>query len=411
MALRELLRNETFINILDASFVIQPKLDEAGSNFVLGLIRMALCNLQFILPLRQRIENGRKIQFVLERQYFTDDKQLEMTPHSLLLLDIFIRQKGIAGPNEKLQVNGSSPINIDSFFDSNCFRAEPSCFIAKPSSASSLEIENNDYLNTLLQSIESKQRISHSDLLWQYVSTNFRPSSNRDSSSNRVDSSHRLMEFGWNLILEYGENLKLFDDVRKATIELKNVLRYLDSVRAEGGAEKRVSEDIDWFVGVIFLMTNGRSSKTIQFLNAFLTNVFTVGPLWPCFVKNYNEIILHTVIPVVEKICEQECSPILECLNRSGISLSSLLLLWYNQCFLNFLDYPEIVNFVALSILGGPLYQALFCCCVLKHLSNASAVELHSQNLANFLADGYNFRMYNYVKLLRRFSEIVKSIQ
>lgn len=58
---------------------------------------------------------------------------------------------------------------------------------------------------------------------------------------------------------------------------------------------------------------------------------------------------------------------------------------WINQCFLNYLNYEDIVMYITTCVVMGIDYQVYFCLAVLKHLGEDILARCQDNDLILFL--------------------------
>ena len=82
----------------------------------------------------------------------------------------------------------------------------------------------------------------------------------------------------------------------------------------------------------------------------------------------------------------------------SGVPPSQICLLWLQQCFLNYLDFPEIVLYISCVFVMGVDYQVYFLVSLFKHLRWEIMLQSQESNLLLFLRTSpirsYGFREY-----------------
>ncbi|BHF82207.1 hypothetical protein SprV_0802534400 [Sparganum proliferum] len=154
-------------------------------------------------------------------------------------------------------------------------------------------------------------------------------------------------------------------------------------------------EGFDWFTATIFLIFGGDSGRAFAFLANFYKSRFAVY-LWPArsrsLVKNPGkpEVISSQVAeipPMYYKICHhmelilaKEVQGVFNTFRLSGHPPSKVFFHWMSQCFWNYLDWPEIVDFQLLCLLCGPEYAAFAGVAILRHLKPVLIDALQSQS-------------------------------
>ena len=148
----------------------------------------------------------------------------------------------------------------------------------------------------------------------------------------------------------------------------------------------------DWFSSII-LLCFGKSDAALAFLKQF-SETQSSGLLWlarldgSVLLERFNTNI-HPVYWIMahntEEIVAAELPLLHNAFRLSGYSCSQALLQWWQQCFLNSLDWIEICSYVGCCIVLGPDYQAYFSVAVLKHLQPTLLRCLEEQRFVQYL--------------------------
>lgn len=64
-----------------------------------------------------------------------------------------------------------------------------------------------------------------------------------------------------------------------------------------------------------------------------------------------------------------------------GISSSNLVQFWINQCFLNYLNFEEIINLLIFSLLHPPECLLYYMVAIFKHLEDKITTVTYSSSL------------------------------
>eukprot|EP01116_Phalansterium_solitarium_P002645 TRINITY_DN12794_c0_g1_i1.p1 TRINITY_DN12794_c0_g1~~TRINITY_DN12794_c0_g1_i1.p1 ORF type:complete len:142 (-),score=20.59 TRINITY_DN12794_c0_g1_i1:120-545(-) len=112
---------------------------------------------------------------------------------------------------------------------------------------------------------------------------------------------------------------------------------------------------------------------------------------------------LRMLAHVVELIVELELPLVHNSFLLSGLPCSQVAMLWLTQYFLNFLDWPEISNFVALAVVLGADFQVYFCVAILHHLQSGVLESASHGVLGPFLAERpiQSFRVGDHLDFLQ----------
>lgn len=204
----------------------------------------------------------------------------------------------------------------------------------------------------------------------------------------------------WNPIIEYGINLKLISDEQLA---VKEAAACQQDVCYRSESTNNTS--VDWFAASLFLLFDCQEKTTSDMLRkvARLPYAESIWPYWSGASK-FGRSMCASVWPIVEKLLlREELSGVRFSCEASNLSLLNLLLLWSNQVYLNVLDWPEVCNYVTLSIIGGPPQQALFFAAVLFHLKEDIISRRYVGDLAMYLSSPRldDFKLHNYVHFLK----------
>lgn len=83
-----------------------------------------------------------------------------------------------------------------------------------------------------------------------------------------------------------------------------------------------------------------------------------------------------------------------------------------NQCFLNVLDFPQVIAFVVLSIVKGADYQVFFAVAVLKHIEQQIFYHSSRESLLQLLTQERieGFQVHNHKELFQRLEKFVEAI-
>lgn len=147
----------------------------------------------------------------------------------------------------------------------------------------------------------------------------------------------------------------------------------------------------DWFVSIFFLVNRGDVGATLDFL---LDVVRLRGSelVWPALnyamkhkIHNGMNVLLLTTCHYLELILKTEQPLIFSAFRMSGLAPSQICLHWIKQSFLNYLDLPDLVTYLALCFVLGLDYQTYFCVVILRHLNfNQNIVQHHTNRDLQF---------------------------
>lgn len=91
---------------------------------------------------------------------------------------------------------------------------------------------------------------------------------------------------------------------------------------------------------------------------------------------HHIELILQTELPLVHSA-----------FRISGYCPSQVCQDWINQCFWNYLDWPEICLYIVLNVVMGVDYQVYYCIAVFAHLKEKILKACQEQNLLVLLKE------------------------
>ncbi|KAL5021697.1 hypothetical protein ScPMuIL_000852 [Solemya velum] len=224
--------------------------------------------------------------------------------------------------------------------------------------------------------------------------------------SQKKSSLSPLKQLGVRVAIRYGIHLKLVhtsgDAMERLTQSLRQTSNFLQQqqrpVRSPLQCLQGGYPGFDWFGATIFLLFNGNTDKTWNFLHRFSTLAVSgyawlprlhnsvhlpegmmlsgIHPLFSCTGHNI-EFILQTELPLVASAFKM-----------SGYTPAQLCFHWLKQCFWNYLDWLDICHYICVCIIMGLDYQVYLCASILKFLQRDIAQHMQTQNLIIFLKEG-----------------------
>ena len=179
----------------------------------------------------------------------------------------------------------------------------------------------------------------------------------------------------------------------------------------------------DWFVATVFLMNHGDVNSSLRFVYNFSqrpsspfiwwSRLYSVDDVLPVvYSTNGININLSTTCHYIELILKLELPLIFSAFRMSGLAPSQICLHWIKQCFWNYLDWKDIVAYLAICLVFGIDYQTYFCIAILKHLNEKNLVRNMNQrimqyhtnrNLLIFLRESQivDFKIENSIEFMR----------
>lgn len=231
-------------------------------------------------------------------------------------------------------------------------------------------------------------------------------SSESYGSAMKIDISS-LQLLGASITVRYGSYLKLLSNESEAREHLCQLLKKcchdlkLQQFSLTETELNCVCEDsqvgFDWFLATIFLMTSGNADRTYSFLSSFsslLSSAFAWTQRTHCSALLPRSFVLSGILPIysvtchnVELILQLELPHIYSAFRMSGCSPAQICQQWLNQCFWNYLDWPQIYQYVMICVVFGADYQVYMCIAVLRHLQHELMQQMQDKNLLIFLKE------------------------
>ncbi|VDM38508.1 unnamed protein product [Toxocara canis] len=233
----------------------------------------------------------------------------------------------------------------------------------------------------VLTFLASTVTVDESILTTRHLSTS-------ESADDSKTNGHTFMR-ECTAVLDYAIYLKIIA-TRKNARKLLSQLR-LPYVR------KR--DESDWFLNVIFLMLRMDAQLT-NFVCARLIHHKNAAFFWPSANGRYADYLQNYTFAIfAEMLKTPRLKGIKEIFEREHVSLYHYLLLCSNQIFLNVLNWPQICQYVILSIAEGPGFQARHFCALLLHVEaqlrhhdsrgNLHALLVNLKQLSSFSFTNY----------------------
>jgi len=227
-----------------------------------------------------------------------------------------------------------------------------------------------------------------------------------DSASNKTPLSI-AQQLGISLVVRYGCQLNLLSSEKDGTDKLSRVIRKFEAsyqqhsvvVNETGLAclTNHTKVGFDWFAGTLFLMASGNTDRTEKFLSKF-SSLLTAGYVWTKRLHGSADMrrdLVNTGIPPtcfvachhIEHILQLELPHVYSVFKMSGYSPAQICQHWLRQCFWNYLDWPQICEYISLCITCGPDYSVYMCVAVLHYLQSDLMRHMQNKNLIVFLKE------------------------
>ncbi|XP_048841118.1 protein broad-minded [Brienomyrus brachyistius] len=223
------------------------------------------------------------------------------------------------------------------------------------------------------------------------------------ANSAACQSLSPLEQLGVQITLRYGEHLKLLDGDSEADLcfLVQSCRSLLSQQRAQGLSQLYCLREHfpghDWFVSTVFLLLRGDGKRAWDLLRR-LSGLLASAFLWPSRLHDSVHLpaeVAQSGIPLtysctahyVEMLLKTEVPLVSSAFRMSGFTPSQICLQWLSQCFWNYLDWPEICQYVCTTVVMGADYQVYMCVAVLKHLQQPVLQHAQTQDLQVFLKE------------------------
>jgi len=230
-------------------------------------------------------------------------------------------------------------------------------------------------------------------------------SSQSHGSVTRSDTTS-LQLLGASLAVRYGCYLKLLANESEARERLCQVLQKccyslkpqkLKPTENDLNSVCKAFTGFDWFLATVFLMTSGNVDRTFNFLTSF-SSLLSSAFIWTQR-THYSAVlpqsfVLSGIPPLysvtchnLELILQLELPHIHSAFRMSGCSPAQICQQWLNQCFWNYLDWPQIYQYIMICIVFGADYQVYMCVAILRYLQHELMQQMQAKNLLVFLKE------------------------
>ena len=354
-----------------------PNYNESESVFALKLASCVLSDLDCFVFLERNF--GVVQKYKNELNYHRYEFQDVVIDRKTLYLDHILTCAGQIGGKGEKSIPELSFTEKSQGWSLTCFAAP------KKSIAATRKNSNTMTSSSSLASFLNKGRIGQRDRIWHTsLKKEFKLFLSKSKiSSLKVDILYELLrqsslphnkgdlnklnafkpvfsrtsqEIPAQLILNYGLKLGVLEEAKKTQL-----LKLLNEYSGE--------DFVDWFVAVLFLTFRGDVDLCKRFLAEFSFCPTSVV-LWPNRSKSvWSESERISFIGHwIETILSEESPAILSIFRRQGISATKIAVKWLNQCFLNVLDFSQICNYLAASMLYGSDFALFFVICVFQQI-------------------------------------------
>lgn len=224
-----------------------------------------------------------------------------------------------------------------------------------------------------------------------------------------------------NMIVNYGLHLKVLSSEEGAIESLRDLLTETRN-RLQVQQLDNEAQTFDWFVGIVFLVFNGDGKQAWKFLLKF-SKLTLSGYLWmgrlksskflPSKMTKSNTHPMYTILcHSVTLIMQIEYPQLFAAFELSNCSPSQICMKWLRQCFLNYLDYEDILIYLTTSAVMGIDYPIYYILAVLIHMQ--ASILSHAQNgdLIFFLLQEpiHDFNVFAYFEMMKGLEKKYRSV-
>ncbi|XP_076469965.1 protein broad-minded-like isoform X2 [Babylonia areolata] len=214
-----------------------------------------------------------------------------------------------------------------------------------------------------------------------------------------------LQELGVETAIRYGKHLKVINSSSDARDSLTHLIRQTaiflkqqqKAVKTSLSCMDGPYPGFDWLVATVFLVFHGNQDRAWTFLQR-LSCLGCSAYLWPARMHasvHLPAALLCSGIPPVfsstahnvELILQVEEPITLSAFKMSGYTPAQICVHWLKQCFWNYLDWADIVQYLSLVMVMGVDYQVYVCVAVLRHLRQAIVQHHQTQDLVVLLKE------------------------
>jgi hypothetical protein len=203
----------------------------------------------------------------------------------------------------------------------------------------------------------------------------------------RPSPSSSVRETGSEMIIRYGVRLGLLSaPISTHLPSLTSLLTRSQSLPTHHNGDPSPLPGFDWLAGIVFIMTRGNADSAFS----ILSSLYAVSS------------VSHDTCHYVEMILQTEAPQLLVAFQMSGCVPCQVVCHWLRQSFLNYLDWPQILLYLATTVVMGMDYQVYWCVCVLRSIE--AAILLRGDLLPHLLEEGElkAFRAGDWLEYMRQ---------
>ncbi|XP_070203121.1 protein broad-minded-like isoform X1 [Littorina saxatilis] len=214
-----------------------------------------------------------------------------------------------------------------------------------------------------------------------------------------------LQELGIETAIRYGKHLKVINSSSDAKDSLTHLIKQTaiflrqqqKSTKTPLSYMEGQYPGFDWLVATVFLVFHGNRDRAWTFLH-HLSSLGCSAYLWPArmhaSVHLPAALLSSGIHPVfsstahnVELILQIEEPITLSAFKMSGFTPAQICVHWLKQCWWNYLDWANIVQYLALVMVMGVDYQVYVCVAAIRHLRQLIVQHHQTQDLVVFLKE------------------------
>lgn len=181
-----------------------------------------------------------------------------------------------------------------------------------------------------------------------------------DAMKRKLDEGS---EVAIDMVVRYGLHLRLIHSKTESVEALRSLIQDCRFDNTSSGFN-----GFDWFAAIVFLLFSNTKISASQFLSKLTYHSMFIRPFRTDVSGTHIHPIFSTSCHYIELIVEKELPRVFAAFRLFGCPLSQICQHWLRQCFLNYLDWSEIVFYICACVLLDIDYQLYFTAAILKHM-------------------------------------------
>ncbi|CAH8623322.1 unnamed protein product [Schistosoma rodhaini] len=171
----------------------------------------------------------------------------------------------------------------------------------------------------------------------------------------------------------YSEQYKFYSEQFRKLLCTIRLAFNIERQSTNNNQKLSTDEPFDWFVATIFLIYQGNNDHAWNFLckySSFLHSLY----LWPNRCRNlvkYHNLFYIKSCQYFEHLLALECPNVFNTFVMAEMSPAQIYLRWTNQCYWNYFDWINIVNYIIVCLLHPIHFQLYLNLCIIQHLNPA----------------------------------------